>query len=301
MAGGLAPRVVVASRPTEWEHLLVRHATAAQAAFFLESRSRDDEPVRRRDQQQDRALALVSAVIPTAWRRARIDRADFAGFLFEPGDIVVAVGQDGLVPNVAKYLDGQPVIGVNPDPERHEGALVRFGIDAIGDAIAAVHAGRAVIEERTMVAATLDDGRRLLALNEVFAGHRSHQSARYTLEVDGSSERQSSSGVIVASGTGASGWARSIGNDRGNPIPLPAPVERGLGWFVREAWPSVASGATLTAGLLGPDDRLRIVSEMDDGGIAFGDGIEEDWIPLGFGQELTIGVADRVLRLVVAV
>lgn len=300
MAGGLAPRVVVASRPTEWDRLLVRHATAAQASFFLESRSRDDAAVKRHDVQQDRALALVSAVIPTAWRRARIDRSDFAGFLFEPGDIVVAVGQDGLVPNVAKYLDGQPVIGVNPDPDRHEGALVRFPLDAVGDAIAAVHAGRAGIEERTMAEASLDDGRRLLALNEVFAGHRSHQSARYTIEADGRTERQSSSGLIVATGTGASGWARSIGNERGHPIPMPAPAEPGLAWFVREAWPSVASGATLTAGLLGPHDHLRIVSEMDDGGVAFGDGIEEDWIPLGFGQELTIGVSARVLRLVVA-
>ena len=29
---------------------------------------------------------------------------------------MVVVGQDGLVANVAKYLDGQPVIGVDTAP-----------------------------------------------------------------------------------------------------------------------------------------------------------------------------------------
>lgn len=41
-------------------------------------------------------------------------RGDLDRFLFEPDDIVLALGQDGLVANVAKYLDGQPVIGSNP-------------------------------------------------------------------------------------------------------------------------------------------------------------------------------------------
>ena len=44
---------------------------------------------------------------------------------FGPEDVIIAVGQDGLVANVAKYLDGQPVVGVNPDPQRNPGVLVR--------------------------------------------------------------------------------------------------------------------------------------------------------------------------------
>lgn len=294
-------RIVVVSRPTEWDQLVARHATAPAAAFFLKSRDRDTASVRRRDDDQEDALGGISAMIPVSWRRVRLDRSHLPGFLFEPGDIVVAVGQDGLVPNVAKYLDGQPVIGVNPDPSRHEGSLVRFPVAAAGEVIAAVDAGAAVIEERTMVQATLDDGRTLVALNEVFVGHRSHQSARYLLTTGTVGERQSSSGIIVATGTGAGGWARSISNDRGGPVGLPHPEERSLVWFVREAWPSVATGADLTAGRLAADEHLAVVSEMEQGGVAFGDGIEEDWIPLGYGQELRVAVAPRVLRLVVAV
>ncbi len=40
-----------------------------------------------------------------------------------------------------------------------------------------------------MVRAELDDGQALLALNEVFVGHASHQSARYTIAYAGARRR----------------------------------------------------------------------------------------------------------------
>ena len=85
---------------------------------------------------------------------------------------MLALGQDGLVANVAKYLDGQPVIGLNPEPERFPGVLVSHPPEAVGDLCADLVAGRAGFEQRTMVRARLDDGQALLALNEIFVGHR---------------------------------------------------------------------------------------------------------------------------------
>ena len=181
------------------------------------------------------------------------------------------LGQDGLVANVAKYLNGQPVIGLNPEPDRFPGVLVRQRPEAMADLCADLVAGRAGVEQRTMVRAALDDGQELRALNEVFVGHRSHQSARYVLDVGGASEHQSSSGLIVATGSGATGWAKSINQGR---LALPVPVAPELAWFVREAWESPATGASLTAGLLAPDGVLRVTSEID--GVVFGDGIEDD-------------------------
>ncbi|MEI9866324.1 MAG: hypothetical protein WDN00_17560 [Limisphaerales bacterium] len=45
-----------------------------------------------------------------------VDRSFLPNFVFAPEDTVVTLGQDGLVANTLKYLDGQPVVGVNPDP-----------------------------------------------------------------------------------------------------------------------------------------------------------------------------------------
>jgi NAD kinase len=293
------PRIVVVSRPTEYAALLAAHGTHEQARFFLGTRGQSIDEVSTRHALQAEALACVSRAIPRASRRAHVARADLARFVFEPEDLIVAVGQDGLVANVAKYLDGQPVIGLNPNREVNDGILVRHGPEAASDLLATTAAGRARIEVRTMVAARLDDGQQLTALNEIFVGHRSHQSARYRIALAEQQERHSSSGVIISTGTGATGWTRSICRERAAQVALPGPVERKLAFFVREAFPSVATSVSLTEGVLDAATQLAIVSEMGDGGVIFGDGLEEDRIGLAWGRRVTLGVATRALRLVV--
>ena len=160
------------------------------------------------------AVDRVSAAIPLDWRRGLVERSDLDRFLFAPEDIVVVVGQDGLVANVAKHLRGQPVVGVNPERGINPGILVPLTSDRVAAVLPSIVAGAARIEQRTMVRATLDDGQALTAVNEIFVGHPSHQSARYTLILGERRERQSSSGVIVGTGTGATGWCRSIASER---------------------------------------------------------------------------------------
>lgn len=293
-----APRVVVVTRKTEYELLLERHGTRGQAGFFLSSRGQTIEEVESRHHLFHAARHRVLSAIPLDWRQARVGREDLSRFLFEPSDVVVAVGQDGLVANVAKYLEGQRVVGINPDRSRHDGILVPHPPDAIDALLGAVAAGRCEIEARTMVEARLDDGQRLLALNEVYLGHRTHQSSRYVITHAGASERQSSSGVIVTTGTGATGWARSIHRQRRTEIELPAPTDRRLSFFVREAFPSVATGTGLTEGDVSAGEALRLRSEMNDDGVLFGDGIEEDRLSLRYGMTATVTVAPTRLQLV---
>src|SRR5262245_17507342 len=121
----LAPRAVVVSRRSELDELLARHGTHAAAAYFLRERGRTLQEVTERHNALQAALTEVGAAIPADWRRGTVDREDLPRFLFAPEDIVIAVGQDGLVANVAKYLEGQPVIGIDPEPGRNAGVLVR--------------------------------------------------------------------------------------------------------------------------------------------------------------------------------
>lgn len=293
----LARRIVVVHRRTELDELLARHATRGQAAFFLSSRGRSLDEVDERDHALRDALATVTAAIPPDARRAAVERADLDRFLFGRDDIVAVVGQDGLVANVAKYLDGQPVIGVNPEPARNPGVLVAHAPPAFEDVLRAVTEGTAADDSRTMVEASLDDGQTLVALNEIFVGHPSHQSARYRLQADGADERQSSSGLIVSTGTGATGWCRSIWQQSHSDLRLPEPPEARLIWFVREAWPSPSTGTLLVEGEFEGDQTLRLIAETD-GLVAFGDGIESDRLTLSWGQQVTARIANRRLRLV---
>ncbi|MFE5613992.1 hypothetical protein [Streptomyces sp. NPDC056543] len=316
----LAPRAVLVHRVTEYEGLLARHGTHGQAEFFLSSRGRSIEDVRRRHERNRRALAEVAAAVPLSWRQATVERADLDRFLFGPEDVVVVVGQDGLVANAAKYLDGQPVVGIDTDPGRNPGVLVRHRAADAGTLLrsAAASAERTGVDELTMAEAVTDDAQRLLALNEIYLGPPSHQTARYTLAVDGGTEGrgpasgaegavagsagsapepQASSGVLIGTGTGATGWLRSLWLERSSPLALPAPTARRLAWFVREAWPSPTTGTTRVEGVLNAGNALHLTVESDRL-VAFGDGMESDALELTWGQTVRVGVADTALRLV---
>lgn len=185
------------------------------------------------------------------------------------------------------------MVGIDPEPDRNPGVLVTHPPTATAELLRTL----SVAQRRTMVAATTDDGQELVALNEVYVGQPSHQTARYAIRPPGGSrERQASSGIIVATGTGATGWCRSTWLERHSHLVLPAPEERRLTWFVREAWPSPATGTALTEGEL-VDGRLQVDVETD-GLVAFGDGMEDDRLVLTWGQTLTIGIARQTLRLV---
>ncbi|KMS71776.1 inorganic polyphosphate kinase [Streptomyces viridochromogenes] len=296
----LAPRVVLVHRTTEYEELVARHGTHGQAAFFLSSRGRDIAEVAERHRRTRQALTEVTAAIPLTWRQSRVERADLDRFLFAPEDVVVVVGQDGLVANVAKYLAGQPVLGIDTDPGRNPGVLVRHRPGDAGPLLAATQSGGVRCDELIMVEAVADDTQRLVALNEIYLGAVGHQTARYRLGLEddgGVVEAQASSGVLIGTGTGATGWIRSVWQERGGRLRLPAPTEERLLWFVREAWPSPATGTSLVAGELAAATRLHLTVESERL-VAFGDGMETDAVELTWGQTLRVGVCRERLRLV---
>lgn len=291
-------RVVVVTRPTPLEQLVRRYGTYGQAKFYLANRGQDIGWLEANHERVADGLATAIAAIPDDRTWVRIGRDDLDRFLFAPDDQVMMVGQDGLVPNVAKYLDGQLAFGVNPDPGSYDGVLCRFAPGAVAGALAWTPGAPGFhIEQRVLAEARLDNGQVLLALNELFIGHVSHQSARYRLRVGRRSERHSSSGVIVSTGTGTSGWARSIVGQRRLEARLPGPEEASLAWFVREPWPSVSTQAGMDFGFASATEPLEIDSEMSDGGVIFADGIEADCIDFHAGRTVTIGTSARRLRL----
>src|SRR5207244_5347037 len=122
------------------------------------------------------------------------------------------VGQDGLVVNTAKYLDGEPIVAVNPDPARFDGVLLPFRPEDARAAAARAIEGAATFHRITMAEAALNDGQKILAFNDLFIGRRTHVSARYRLDWRGGGEEQSSSGVLVSTGAGSTGWWSSTEN-----------------------------------------------------------------------------------------
>jgi hypothetical protein len=295
------PRIVLVTRKTPLELLLERYGTTGQVRFYLESRGQGFAPYDEVQERQERAMAAVLRAIPPEQPRTRLDRRDLDRFVFNPDDLLVVVGQDGLVPNVAKYLDGQLTIGINPDPSRYGGILCTHPPAALAELLEwiRVRDRRFAVQQRVMALARREDGQTLRALNELYLGSRTHQSARYVLHAGERQERQSSSGILVGTGTGSTGWCLSIARQRGLEARLPAPEERRLVWFVREPWPSSTTGTDLEFGELSEGEELLVTSELGEDGVIFADGIESDWVEFLDGQTVSITIAPGGLHLVV--
>ena len=294
---------------TALEELVERNSTADQARFRLRQQGVAFEPYQAAHDAYHRSLAQVKESVPATARVRVIDRDFLPTVLFGPDDVIVVVGRDGLVVNAAKYLDGQPLVGVNPDPARIDGVLLPFRADQAAAALAAVWAGRYATDKLTMAKASLNTGQTLYAVNDLFVGRRGHASARYTLAAGDAEEEQSSSGVIVGTGAGSTGWLRAVqagaagwvGSAAGKPLLTDYAfdrTDRRLRFAVREPFPSKTSAAGLVTGWLTAGDELVVTSQMPQGGVIFGDGVEADGLEFVSGTVATITVADRALNLV---
>jgi NAD kinase len=299
-------KIVLIVRETRLDELIARFNTVQQAQFYVEHLGADFADYLAEREHYRAAVQEVEAALNSFGRVQRVDRRYLANFIFGADDIVVVLGQDGLVANTLKYLDGQHVIGVNPDPKRWDGVLLPFRPADIPKIMPEEIAHRRTLRRVTMAKAELNTGVALYAVNDLFIGPKSHVSARYTLTVGERAERQSSSGIIVSTGMGSTGWLKSLyagwaGAAAGLGVKPPdAALRSGFPWdaaflhyFVREPFPSRTTGASLVAGRIESAAGMTIVSEMAENGIIFSDGIEADFLEFNAGTKATIGVAER--------
>lgn len=289
-------RVVLLTRQTAKQVFVQRYGSEGQTKFAMAQSKRgraDFAKAEVEDTAQSRAVERIRKALPTDVKLAEIDRAMVAQFLFEPHDLVVAVGQDGLVANVGKYLGGQPIAGVNPDPETIEGALLPFNVETFVRSLNDVLSDRRPMREATLAEAQTSDRQVLRGLNDIFVGVATHQSARYRIAFGQAEEVQSSSGLIVSTGTGSTGWLKSL---RGADAAFD-PAADELHFVVREAWPGRGFGASILEGRVTREQPLTIESRME--GTIFADGIEADAMRFDAGVSVTIAPAERRVRLVV--
>src|SRR5207247_5806465 len=119
-------KIILVVRATRLADLKVRFATKMQAKFYVGRLGGDFADYEREDAAYQAAIAEARQTLSGLGRVQIVQRALLPNFVFGPEDIVVALGQDGLVANTLKYLNGQPLVGVNPDRKRWDGQLLPF-------------------------------------------------------------------------------------------------------------------------------------------------------------------------------
>lgn len=309
----MVERVVVVTKPSRLAELARRHSHG-QLRFLLERRGESLAEYEEEDARCRQALDRVVGSLPRELPREVIPRDLVPRYLFRPSDLIVTIGPDGLVVNVAKYLAEQPILAVNPDPARIDGTLARFHPEVVGAAIAAALRGTCDIDTLSLARARTNDGQELLAVNDFKVGRRDQVSSRYRIRFRGKEERQSSSGIIVSTGVGSTGWIRSIVTGAvaiadacgwAKPARVQSEFQVPFAWdarhllfAVQEPFPSRATKTGIVFGRLEEGEELVVVSEMAEGGVIFSDGIADDALPFNAGMTLTIGLADRRATLI---
>jgi hypothetical protein len=330
--------IVIVHRETRLEGVLRRWGTRGQAKFLIsqaaaaenarqaeragvpistrsargtsEARADAYTELENEDQIYRAALANLQRELSLDERVQLVHRDYVSTFDFGLSQVVVVLGQDGMVANVAKYVDDVPIVGVNPDPDRFDGILLPFTVSqaraAVQRVLKRVHKTRQV----TLAEALLGDGQRLLAFNDLFIGNATHVSARYGIQYQGRTEQQSSSGIIVSTGAGSTGWLSSVFNmafgvasflgSRTPPGLTMRWEDRKLVWVVREPFKSKHSRISLVAGTLEPSQELIVQSAMPEGGVIFSDGIERDFLTFNSGAIVRIQIAQQQANLAVA-
>ena len=303
-------KLVIVTRKTRLQGLVERFNTRSQAKFYIEHAGGDFADYEREDDAYRAALDVIRRSLQFDIPQQLVDRALVPTFQFQKEDVVVTLGQDGLVANVAKYAGAQPIVAINPEPSRFDGILLPFLPDQARPAVAKVLEAKANMREVTLAAVTLQDGQRLLAFNDLFIGARSHVSALYRITCDGKSETQSSSGLLVSTGAGSTGWISSVfnmtagvtsfcGGAAGKAIRMPW-EDRRLLYIVREPFLSRHSQAGIIAGMLESGEELVIESLMPSGGAIFSDGMEADYLAFNSGAMAHVKAAEQHAHLVVS-
>lgn len=297
--------IIVRGR-TRLEMLVERFNTRSQAKFYVEKNGGNFDDYEREHEAFHAALDHVQRSLSRAIKNKVVERSFLPSFIFSDDQVVVTIGQDGLLANAAKYVGGRPLIGVNPDPDRYDGVLLPFTPQTCRNAIERVLANECAIREASLAEARLNDGQRLLAFNDLFIGVEDHTSARYRISFNGKEEEQSSSGIIVATKSGSTGWLSSVYNMANGLIRSPNETARRaepLGdhevqFVVREPFQSQRTGIDVTTGRVRTGNSLVVSSLMPMKGVIFSDGIASDRLLFNAGAIATIGLAQEKARLV---
>jgi NAD kinase len=299
---------IIVKNKTRLETLIERFNTKAQAKFYIEHSGGNFLEYEKEHEIFHNSLSLIQRNLSAVLKNKIVERSFLPSFLFNDRQIVVTVGQDGLVANTAKYVKEIPIVAINPDPERFDGILLPFTVKSFVPAIENVIHNTYHSRLSSFAEARLNDNQRLLAFNDLFIGVASHVSARYKITYKQKTEEHSSSGIIVSTQAGSTGWLSSVFNmsygihqfvEKDSSGKKNVPVkENQLLFAVREPFASKKTQTGITAGILSGQSKLIIESFMPSNGLIFSDGIEADFLKFNSGAIATIGIAKEKANLV---
>ena len=98
-------KIVMVKRKTNLEEIIKRYNTVLQAQFHIQSIGGDFSDYLKEHETYHSAVRVLYEKLNGLGIVQLLDREYVQNYVFGPKDIVVVIGQDGLVANTMKYLE----------------------------------------------------------------------------------------------------------------------------------------------------------------------------------------------------
>lgn len=201
-------------------------------------------------------------------------------------DLVISIGGDNSFTCIGQKVTTQPLLGITADPIRSQGVLndaVIFAKEDVERVRNRVMIDRSfLIEEWSRIQVEVNDKVLGNAVSEVFLGERLRKNmSRYLVD----KEEYKSSGLIVHTGAGSTGWAASCGSYQHQP------TERELRFIHTEIYKAPMNPCF---GTIGKD---MVVRSLNDDGVVSLDSWTEVPFNRGAVAKLSLGPVLNVIRI----
>jgi NAD+ kinase len=176
-------------------HLLVKYKTeGVDVARVLASHER-----------QKKSFAVVKKFFRKA---AFLSRRQLTRKVVQEAKMVISLGGDNHFQYVSHFVTNTLMVGINSDPDRSEGALNSLPIQKCEVLVRCLREDNLDYEEWMRIQVVLN-GKLipLLAVSEIYMGESLRRfMSRHRLMFHGKNEEQKSSGLLVSTGAGSTGW-----------------------------------------------------------------------------------------------
>lgn len=226
-----------------------------------------------------------------------IARDDLAESVNQDADLVIAFGGDNHFVYVSHFAKSAMILGINSDPQRSDGALTSLTADQCEEALQALTRGDYSIEEWPRLEALVNGKPLPLTTSELFVGERERvYMSRYVLKHGDVEETQKSSGLLITTGAGSTGWydsaCRYLHPD-GNVF---ARTEPKFVFLATEPSKGRLNRSKLLEGTVQAGESLRIQSLNDSSGLVSVDSLDE--VLFSRGATLEVRISPHALKVI---
>ncbi|MEK6933919.1 MAG: hypothetical protein AABW75_03525 [Nanoarchaeota archaeon] len=290
-------RILLVPKLTKVEWDMKRlNLTEQELVKFYEKEGLNLERIFSSHKKQKESLEIIKKLLS---RADHIDRDSLNKENISDYDIVISFGGDNHFQFVSHFIYDKPVLGINSDPERSEGALTNVSTGEFGKIYETLLRDNFEIKEWTRLKVEIDDKEiNELAISEIFIGEKERfNMSRHIIKFNGGVEEQKGSGLLISTGAGSSGWYNSASRylfPDGNSFPK---TSREARFILTEPYRGRLSPLNLINGRIKENEEIEIISLSDSSPFISIDSLKLIKLREGARIKIRIGKPLRVIKL----